>query len=81
MDILLIMLSIYMHCNVYVYMCYTFLSAELKKLRSTTAGSGSSVHRELARTHHYTLQLERQLRYYLAKGAGRCVCVYVCYEV
>ena len=44
------------------------LSAELKKLRSTLPGG--SVHKELARTHQYTLQLERQLRHYLAKEAG-----------
>lgn len=66
-------------CELYVYI-YTsnssyFSPAELKKVRSAAGGSGGGVHRELARTHQYTLQLERQLRYYLAKSAGVCVWV------
>ena len=55
--------------------CVCFVQPELKKVRSTVSGSGGSVHKELARTHQYTLQLERQLRYFLVKGAGECVCV------
>jgi len=54
-----------MHSNI----SCTFLVAELKKLRVAASG-GQDLSRELARTHQYTLQLERQLRFYLSRGSG-----------
>ena len=54
-----------MHSNI----SCTFLVAELKKLRVAASG-GQDLSKELARTHQYTLQLERQLRFYLSRGSG-----------
>ena len=43
------------------------LKTEIKRLKSVASG-GQDLSKELARTHKYTLQLERQLRHFLAKG-------------
>lgn len=43
------------------------LKTEIKRLQDVASG-GQNLSRELARTHKYTLQLERQLRHFLAKG-------------
>jgi len=46
------------------------LKAEIKKLKTSSSGKTESSHqKQLARSHQYTLQLERQLRNYLAKGS------------
>ena len=48
------------------------LKADIKKLSiSSTGGVKLEVtqQKQLARSHQYTLQLERQLRHYLAKGS------------
>ena len=42
------------------------LKAEIKKLQSSAGIKGESS--QLARSHHYTLQLEKQLRHYLARS-------------
>lgn len=44
------------------------LKAELKKLQASLGKEESS--RQLERSHRYTLQLEKQLRHYLAKGTS-----------
>ena len=41
--------------------------AEVKRLRGSVPGRQDSV-REMARSHQYTLQLERQLRHFLGSG-------------
>ncbi len=43
------------------------LKAEIKRIKGASSG-GKDVSKELARTHKYTLQLERQLRHFLVKG-------------
>ena len=43
------------------------LKAEIKRLQGVASG-GQNLSRDLARTHKYTLQLERQLRHFLGKG-------------
>ncbi len=43
-------------------------AAELKRLRGESSGGHGDLSKEIARSHQYTLQLERQLRYYLTKG-------------
>jgi len=45
----------------------TDLKREIKRLKAVTSG-GNDLSKELARTHKYTLQLEKQLRHFLAKG-------------
>ncbi len=57
------------------------LKSEIKKLRGS-AKPDSNQQKQLARSHQYTLQLERQLRHYLARGSVRkCsqgITVWVC---
>ncbi len=43
------------------------LKAEVKRLKGVSSG-GQDLSKEVARTHKYTLQLERQLRHFLTKG-------------
>lgn len=43
------------------------LKAELKRVKGDSSG-GKDFTKELAKTHKYTLQLERQLRHFLVKG-------------
>ena len=51
------------------------LKTELKQLRaSVTKGVGPSSARQLEQSHRYTLQLERQLRHYLARGNNSEFC-------
>ena len=48
------------------------LKAELKKLHESSSSSGvarSNQTKEMGRMHKYTLQLERQLRHYLARNS------------
>ncbi len=54
------------------------LKTELKQLRASLAkGAGQSSARQLEQSHRYTLQLERQLRHFLARGNSNSECVYV----
>ena len=60
------------------------LKAELKRLREATLSSktGGVVKqdssKELGRMHKYTLQLERQLRHFLAQNSEKNKCRYTC---
>ena len=52
------------------------MKTEVKWLQKLRAGEGNNLSRELARAHKYTLQLERQLRHYLARGCKRANYLY-----
>ena len=54
------------------------LKAELKQLRASLGGKGAGQQasaRQLEQSHRYTLQLEKQLRHYLARGNSECGCL------
>lgn len=56
------------------------LKTEIKRMKSLSSG-GHDLSKELARTHKYTLQLERQLRHFLTKGESLGPLSFTCMSV